>query len=331
MRIILLGPPGAGKGTQSQLLSQRFNIPQISTGDMLRAAVKSGTPLGLAVKSVMDQGQLVSDDLIINLVKERISQTDCQKGFLLDGFPRTLAQAEALSHHKIQIDFVIELHIDDNKIVERMSGRLIHPASGRIYHRLYQPPKTPGLDDITQEPLLQRKDDQEETVRERLAVYHQQTEPLIKYYQEWSQSSDMTAPKFYRISADGKVGDVQNHVLQILAKPNNLMILNERNFDEVINRHEIVLIDFWAPWCTPCLAQSKIIEQLTRHYPNIMFASVNIDEEKGLAEEFVVKSIPAIMILRNRVLVFAESGLLPMSNLVELLEQAVRIQPEQLN
>ncbi len=330
MRIILLGPPGAGKGTQSQLLSQRFNIPQISTGDMLRAAAQSGTPLGLAAKSVMDQGQLVSDDLMINLVKERISQPDCQKGFLLDGFPRTLTQAEALSQHKIQIDFVVELHIDDNKIVERMSGRLIHPGSGRIYHRLHQPPRTAGLDDITQEALLQRKDDQEETVRERLAVYHQQTEPLIQYYQEWSQSSDMTAPKFFRISADGPVEEVQNRIMKIITKPSNLIILNEKNFDEVIKRNEIVLIDFWAPWCTPCLAQSKIIEQLTYHYPSIIFASVNVDEEKNLAEEFVVQSIPAIMILRNQVVVFAESGLLSITNLTELLEQTVNIQPEQL-
>ncbi len=331
MRIVLLGPPGSGKGTQSRLLAERYKIPQISTGDMLRAAVKAGTPLGLAAKPIMDRGQLVSDDIIINLVKERISQPDCQSGFVLDGFPRTLAQAEALWQQKIHIDYVIELKIDDNKIVERMSGRLIHPGSGRIYHRVYQPPKIAGLDDITQEPLLQRKDDQEETVRKRLEVYHQETKPLISYYQEWSQSSDTQAPKFYQISADGPVGEVQDRITKVLEGPANIIALKDSNFDEIINHHDIVLIDFWAPWCAPCLVQSRIIEQIAYRYPHIIFGSINIDEEKTLTKEFVVKSIPAIMILRNQVVVFAEPGLLTINSLSELLDKASSLKPEQLD
>jgi adenylate kinase len=324
MRIVLLGPPGSGKGTQSQLLAKKFQIPQISTGDMLRAAVKSETPLGLAVKSVMEAGKLVSDETMINLVKERITQPDCQSGFILDGFPRTLAQAEAVTHQKIHLDYVIELQVDDEKIIERMSGRLIHSTSGRIYHRIYHPPKTPGLDDVTQEPLIQRKDDQEETIRERLSVYHRQTKPLIQYYKE------KETPQFNQVSAEGTVEEVQNRLVSILSSQPNIVTLTEQNFDEVVSRHALVLIDFWAPWCTPCLAFSRIVETVAPRYPHIIFASVNIDEERNLSEEFVIKSIPAIMILRNQVVVFAEPGLLEAKNLIELLDKASNLRPEQL-
>ena len=187
MRMTLLGAPGAGKGTQASFITQTFGIPQISTGEMLRAAVKAGTPLGLKAKAIMDAGQLVSDDLMIELVAKRIAEPDCAKGFLLDGFPRTEVQAQALITHGIQLDCVIEINVPDDDIVERMSGRLWHPSSGRVYHRTFNPPKQAGLDDITGEPLVQRADDNEVTVRERLKVYHQQTKPLAAFYQAMAE------------------------------------------------------------------------------------------------------------------------------------------------
>lgn len=184
MRIILLGAPGAGKGTQAQTIMDKLGIPQISTGDMLRAAVKAGSPLGLKVKGIMDSGGLVSDDIIIDLVKERIAQPDCKKGFLFDGFPRTLPQAQALMDAGVKIDRVIEIDVPDQEIISRLSGRRVHPASGRVYHTEHNPPKQPGLDDVTSEPLVQREDDKEETVRKRLAVYHEQTKPLVTFYKQ---------------------------------------------------------------------------------------------------------------------------------------------------
>lgn len=319
MRIILLGPPGAGKGTQAQFISRHFGIPQIATGDMLRAAVKANTPLGQAVKTVMERGQLVSDDIIIALVKERISQADCHNGFLLDGFPRTLAQAEALRQEKIRIDRVVELQIDDNVIVERMSGRLVHPASGRVYHRIYQPPKNPGLDDVSGEALVQRKDDLEETVRERLRVYHAQTEPLIHYYQTWARESDPRAPQFFQISAQGSVEEVRDRLLVSLT---NIMVMTKQNFDKIIEQHDMVVVDFWAEWCMPCKSFAKIIEQVALRYPDVIFANVDIDDQKELAKEFSIISIPAVMIVRNRTVIYADSGKLEMTDLIELLEQA---------
>lgn len=215
MRIILLGPPGAGKGTQAQFITREFNIPQISTGDMLRMAVKAQTPLGIEAQKVMQSGGLVSDDIIIGLVKERIQKDDCAHGFLLDGFPRTVTQADALHEAKVQIDFVIELMISDEEIVARMSGRLIHPASGRVYHTENNPPVRAGYDDITGEPLIQREDDQEETVRKRLAVYHAQTSPLVQYYKEWAER-DSEAPKYVCISGVGPLEEVRNTILAAL-------------------------------------------------------------------------------------------------------------------
>lgn len=215
MRIILLGSPGAGKGTQSRLLAQKLAIPQIATGDMLRAAVEAKTPLGLMAKQVMESGQLVSDDLIIGLVKERLQQPDCQRGFLFDGFPRTLGQANALREAGITIDYVIEIYVPDEEILQRMQGRLVHPASGRVYHLQHNPPKVAGKDDITGEDLICRDDDKLETVRKRLQVYHQQTEPLLAYYQKWhAQGED--APIFTRISGCGGVADVQERLLQVM-------------------------------------------------------------------------------------------------------------------
>ena len=206
MKVILLGPPGAGKGTQANYIKQKFNIPQISTGDMLRAAVKAGTPLGREAKKVMDAGELVSDDLILKLVKERIMEKDCKQGYLFDGFPRTIAQAEGLAAAGITIDYIVEIQADDEEIVKRMSGRRAHLASGRTYHVIFNPPKTPGLDDATGEPLVQREDDKEETVRNRLKVYHQQTSPLIEYYTSPAARKTAKAPKF--ISVNG-MQDIQ--------------------------------------------------------------------------------------------------------------------------
>jgi adenylate kinase len=216
MRLILLGPPGAGKGTQSAFLTSRLHIPQISTGDMLRAAVKAGTQLGLAAKKVMDAGQLVSDDIIIGLVRERLEQPDCAHGYLFDGFPRTIAQADALKHAAVGIDVVLEIAVPDADIVARMSGRRVHPASGRTYHVINHPPRVAGLDDLTGEPLVQRDDDREEIVRRRLDVYHAQTKPLVEYYSAWAASSDAAAPRYRAISGVGAVEEIQARVLQAL-------------------------------------------------------------------------------------------------------------------
>ena len=218
MRIILLGAPGAGKGTQAKFLTTFYHIPQISTGDMLRAAVNQGTPLGLQTKALMDSGQLISDKVIIELIESRIQQADCANGFLLDGFPRTLPQAEAIRSNGIFIDFVIEIEIEDDEIVKRLSGRRIHPGSGRIYHILHNPPRIPNKDDITGEALIQRKDDTELTIRERLRIYHQQTKPLLSYYKEWQQSGDPDAPCYISINGHADVDEVRRNIFAELAK-----------------------------------------------------------------------------------------------------------------
>ncbi|TDP84551.1 adenylate kinase [Aquabacterium commune] len=217
MRLILLGAPGAGKGTQAAFLCQKFGIPQISTGDMLRAAVKAGTELGLAAKKVMDSGGLVSDDIIIGLVKERIAQADCANGFLFDGFPRTIPQAEAMKAAAVKIDVVLEIDVPDSAIIERMSGRRVHVASGRTYHVVFNAPKVAGKDDATGEDLIQREDDKEETVRKRLEVYHQQTRPLVDYYSQWAATGDAAAPKCRKISGVGSVDDITAAALAALA------------------------------------------------------------------------------------------------------------------
>jgi adenylate kinase len=211
MRIILLGSPGSGKGTQAQFITQKYGIPQISTGDMLRAAVRAGTPLGIAAKKVMEAGSLVSDDIILGLIKERIAQDDCANGFLLDGFPRTIAQAEGLKSMGIDISHVIEIAVDDEEIVKRMAGRRVHPSSGRTYHVVFNPPKTDGLDDVTGEPLIQRDDDKEETVRKRLQVYHEQTKPLVGYYSTNSQTA-----KFATIFGIGDVDQITSKLFAVL-------------------------------------------------------------------------------------------------------------------
>jgi adenylate kinase len=216
MRLILLGGPGAGKGTQATFITQKYGIPQISTGDMLRAAVKAGTPLGIAAKKVMDRGELVSDDIIIGLVKERVQADDAARGFLFDGFPRTIPQAEAVAESLVDIDNVVEIVVPDELIVERMSGRRSHLASGRTYHVKFNPPKVAGKDDVTGEPLVQRDDDKEETVKKRLAIYHQQTEPLVSYYAEWASSGDEHAPALHRIDGLGTVEEVRDRIFAAL-------------------------------------------------------------------------------------------------------------------
>ncbi len=213
MHVILLGPPGAGKGTQAEFITEQFGIPKISTGDMLRAAVKAGTPLGLEAKKVMDAGKLVSDDIIINLVKERIAQPDCQKGFLFDGFPRTIAQAEALKKEGVTIQFVADIDVDEEEIIRRMSGRRVHLPSGRTYHVLFNPPKQEGKDDMTGEPLVQRDDDKKDTVRKRLQVYHDQTKPLVDFYSKWAATKDPSAPKYFKVSGIGRVEEVQERLI----------------------------------------------------------------------------------------------------------------------
>ena len=212
MRIILLGAPGAGKGTQAQYITEKYGIPQISTGDMLRAAVKAGTPLGIEAKKVMDAGQLVSDDIIIGLVKERIAESDCANGFLFDGFPRTIPQADALKDAGVELDAVVEIDVADEEIIKRMSGRRVHPASGRTYHVVFNPPKVEGKDDVTGEELVQRADDAEDTVRERLNVYHDQTKPLISYYRGWSEAEPDSAPSYVYVPGVGSVEAIRDAV-----------------------------------------------------------------------------------------------------------------------
>jgi adenylate kinase len=215
MRLILLGPPGAGKGTQAAFITQHFSIPQISTGDMLRAAVKAGTPLGMEAKKIMDAGGLVSDDLIIGLVQDRLKQDDCKNGYLFDGFPRTIPQADALKQANVVLDFVVEIAVPEQDIIERMSGRRVHPASGRSYHIRFNPPKVAERDDQTGEPLVQRDDDKEETVRHRLTVYQNQTRPLVDYYSSWAKEQ-ASAPKYRKVEGVGSVEDIKNKIFQAL-------------------------------------------------------------------------------------------------------------------
>ena len=218
MRLILLGAPGAGKGTQANFIKEKYNIPQISTGDMLRAAIKAGTELGLAAKKVMDTGGLVSDDIMIGLVKNRLKDEDCQKGYLFDGFPRTVAQADAMKDAGINIDYVLEIDVPDELIVDRMSGRRSHPASGRVYHITNNPPKVDNVDDLTGEPLVQREDDKEETVKHRLSVFHNQTEVLLGYYNDWAKSGLPGAPKYRRISGVGPVDAIRDAAFAALSE-----------------------------------------------------------------------------------------------------------------
>lgn len=216
MRIILLGPPGAGKGTQAAFLCARYGVPQISTGDMLRAAIDAGTPLGVAAKKVMDKGQLVADDIVVELVRERLRQPDCAQGYLFDGFPRTLEQAEAMRASDLRVDYVLEFDVADEEIIARMAGRRVHLASGRTYHVRFNAPKVPDRDDVTGELLIQRDDDREETVRRRLQVYHAQTRPLIDYYEAWAATGDARAPRHLRISGSGGVEEIRDRAFAAL-------------------------------------------------------------------------------------------------------------------
>ncbi|KAA0011786.1 adenylate kinase [Billgrantia pellis] len=218
MRLILLGAPGAGKGTQAQFICERYKIPQISTGDMLRAAVKEGSELGVKVKEIMTSGGLVSDDLIISLVKERIAQPDCENGFLFDGFPRTIPQADAMKDAGVKIDHVLEIAVADEEIVKRLAGRRVHPGSGRVYHVEYNPPKQEGKDDVTGEALIQRDDDRESTVRNRLSVYHEQTAPLVDYYRKWAQQEPEAAPAYHRVEGVGSVDAITQKVIEALGE-----------------------------------------------------------------------------------------------------------------
>ena len=218
MRIILLGGPGAGKGTQANYIKQHYNIPQISTGDMLRAAISAGTELGKAAKAVMDAGSLVSDDIIIDLVKDRIAQADCANGFLFDGFPRTIPQAEAMKNAGVPIDYVVEIDVPDSEIIQRMSGRRVHLASGRTYHTIFNPPKIANTDDITGEPLIQRDDYHEDTVKKRLDVYHAQTEPLVHYYSDWANTASTDAPEYIKVAGIGNVETIRDGIFAALGK-----------------------------------------------------------------------------------------------------------------
>ncbi|MFP5403706.1 MAG: adenylate kinase [Gammaproteobacteria bacterium] len=216
MRLILLGGPGAGKGTQANYIKEKYGIPQISTGDMLRAQIKAGTELGMKAKAIMDAGGLVSDDIIIGMVKARLTEPDCKNGYLFDGFPRTIPQAEAMKAAGVPIDYVVEIDVPDAEIIKRMSGRRVHVASGRTYHVVFNPPRIEGKDDLTDEPLIQRDDDKEETVKKRLDVYHAQTEPLVKYYGDWGKSGAPGAPRYVKVSGIGKVDEIRDAIFKAL-------------------------------------------------------------------------------------------------------------------
>jgi adenylate kinase len=216
MKIILLGPPGAGKGTQANFIKEEFTIPQISTGDILRAEVRAGTPRGMELKKIMDAGELVSDGLILDIIKSRVSEPDCRNGYMFDGFPRTVAQADGMRANNIDVEYVIELKVNDEVIILRMGGRRVHPGSGRTYHVVFNPPRVEGKDDLTGEPLIQRDDDNEETVRKRLAVYHKQTSPLVDYYSSWAMNSSGNAPKYYRINGDAEVDAIRDEIFSKL-------------------------------------------------------------------------------------------------------------------
>jgi adenylate kinase len=216
MRLILLGAPGAGKGTQAQYICEHYQIPQISTGDMLRAAVKAGSPMGVEAKKIMDAGGLVSDDIILGLIQERLQQPDCANGFLFDGFPRTIPQAEALKQQGVNLDYVVEVDVPDEEIIKRMSGRRVHPASGRTYHVVFNPPKTEGKDDVTGDDLIQRDDDNETTVRKRLDVYHSQTKPLVDFYSKWAESGEAGAPQYVRVAGMGSVEQIRDQIFKAL-------------------------------------------------------------------------------------------------------------------
>lgn len=331
MRLILLGSPGAGKGTQAKFITERFGIPQISTGDMLRSAINSGAPVGLAAKEIMDAGGLVPDDIIIKLVKERIAQPDCAQGFLFDGFPRTIPQAEAIRKVGIKLDHIIEIHVDDEEIIKRLTGRWLHPASGRTYHEIYHPPKVAGKDDITQEPLIQREDDSETTVRRRLQVYHEQTKPLIDYYFHLADTMDPTVPKYTRIDGSQSVDEVRAQIFKVLQGKTlepSIIELTSENFDAIIAKKDIVLIDFWAEWCEPCKAFAKVYEEVAKQYTNITFAKINVDQQQELAADFHVRSIPTLMIFRQGIGIFFESGVLPAAALHDLIQQATELDME---
>ena len=327
MRLMLLGCPGAGKGTQALKLMKTFYIPQISTGDMLRAAIASGSPIGMNAKKIMDSGQLVSDDIMIALVADRLKEPDCLAGFLLDGFPRTIPQAQALRDAGIKIDHVIEIAVDDEEIVRRISGRRVHPASGRVYHILYHPPKQEGLDDETHEPLVLREDDQEDIIRNRLHVYHEKTEPLIAYYQGWGKQGDPEAPVFNKVSGEGSVDVIYDNLLQVLGHqhPASVLPIAGKEFETLLKERAIVFVDFWAPWCVPCKQFKDTYESVSAQYPQITFGSVNIDQEAELAHLFELRSIPHLMVFKQGIAIYSESGTMPESALKELVEQALAV------
>lgn len=325
MRLVLLGGPGAGKGTQALRLMKTFDIPQISTGDMLRSAIAAGTELGLSAKKIMDAGQLVSDEIMIGLVQERLKQPDCQRGFLLDGFPRTIPQADALKAAGVDLDHVIEVSVPDEEIIRRISGRRVHLPSGRVYHVAYNPPKKAGFDDETGEALILRDDDREEIIRNRLEVYHNQTEPLVQYYQSWSNTKDERAPAFHRVSGEGSVDTIFQRISSILngEKQSAVHVITGQAFEAFIEEHPIVFVDFWATWCAPCKQFATVYERIAEMHPNVVFASVNIEHETVLTETFNIRSIPHLMVFKQGIAIYSEAGSMPESTLKELVIQAL--------
>jgi adenylate kinase len=330
MRIILLGAPGAGKGTQARFVQDSYQLPIIATGDMLRQAVANKTPLGLAAKAVMDSGKLIPDDIIIPLVLERVAQPDCAHGFVFDGFPRTLPQAQALREHGLHIDLVINFEIEDAHIIRRLGGRRVHPGSGRIYHLEHNPPRHTNKDDLTGEPLVQREDDQEDVIRKRLQVYHDQTEPLVAFYRDWAQAKRPDSPEFITLDAAGELDRIEAQLRQHLDRRHRIIQLTKDNFDAIVGPSDLLVIDFTADWCEPCQAFSKNFEALSKEFSDAVFAQINVGKHPDLAEEFNVRSVPTIMILRHHVAVFMQAGSISPAELKRLLQDAKALTMEEI-